>query len=50
MAAFGVVGLVGNLASMLVLTRSNSGTFNMRAAVLEVANDALGPSPCWPSR
>jgi len=24
MAAFGVVGLVGNLASMLVLTRSSS--------------------------
>ncbi len=42
MVVFGVVGLAGNLVSMLVLTRSNSGTFNMRAAVLEVANDALG--------
>jgi len=42
MIVFGVVGLTGNLASMLVLTRSSSGTFNMRAAVLEVANDALG--------
>jgi cobalt-zinc-cadmium efflux system protein len=42
MVVFGVVGLVGNLVSMLVLTRGGSGTFNMRAAVLEVANDALG--------
>lgn len=42
MVVFGIVGLAGNLASMLVLTRSSSGTFNMRAAVLEVANDALG--------
>jgi len=46
MVVFGIVGLVGNLASMLVLTRDTgagrSGTFNMRAAVVEVANDALG--------
>ena len=42
MVLFGVVGLVGNLVSMLVLTRAGSGTFNVRAAVLEVANDALG--------
>jgi len=42
MVVFGVVGLAGNLVSMLVLSRSSSGTFNMRAAVLEVANDALG--------
>ncbi len=42
MVVFGVVGLIGNLVSMLVLTRGSSGTFNMRAAVLEVANDALG--------
>ncbi len=44
MVVFGIVGLAGNLASMLVLTRgaSGSGTLNMRAAVLEVANDALG--------
>ncbi|MGI8699420.1 MAG: cation diffusion facilitator family transporter [Mycobacteriales bacterium] len=42
MIVFGIVGLVGNLVSMLVLTRGGSGTFNMRAAVLEVANDALG--------
>ncbi len=42
MVVFGIVGLAGNLLSMLILTRSTSGTFNMRAAVLEVANDALG--------
>lgn len=42
MVVFAIVGLVGNLMSMLVLTRGSSGTFNMRAAVLEVANDALG--------
>ena len=41
MVVFGVVGLAGNLASVLVLTRGSSRTFNMRAAVLEVAN-ALG--------
>ncbi len=31
MVVFGVVGLIGNLVSMLVLTRGSSGTFNMRA-------------------
>lgn len=42
MLVFGVIGLVGNLVSMWVLTRGSSGTLNMRAAVLEVAADALG--------
>ena len=42
MVVFGIVGLAGNLVSMSVLARGSSGTFNMRAAVLEVANDALG--------
>lgn len=42
MVVFGVVGLVGNLASMGILLRAQSGNLNMRAALLEVANDALG--------
>ncbi len=42
MVVFGFVGLAGNVVSILVLTRSTSGTFTMRAAVLEVAGDALG--------
>lgn len=39
---FGIVGLVGNLLSMLVLTSGRGANLNMRAAFLEVANDALG--------
>ncbi|WP_295696838.1 cation diffusion facilitator family transporter [Lapillicoccus sp.] len=42
MVVFGAVGLVGNLVSMAVLLRARSGNLNMRAALLEVANDALG--------
>lgn len=42
MVVFGVVGLAGNLLSMLILTRGGSGNLNLRAALLEVANDALG--------
>ncbi len=42
MVVFGIVGLAGNLASMLVLTRAGSSNLNLRAALLEVANDALG--------
>lgn len=42
MVVFGVVGLAGNLLSMLVLTRASSSNLNLRAALLEVANDALG--------
>ena len=40
--AFGVVALVGNLASIAVLTGARRSSFNLRAAFLEVANDALG--------
>ena len=39
---FGVVGLVGNVASLLVLSGGRSANLNMRAAFLEVVNDALG--------
>ena len=39
---FGVVGLVGNVASMLVLSAGRNANLNMRAAFLEVINDALG--------
>ena len=39
---FGVIGLVGNVASMLVLASRRSANFNLRAAFLEVLNDALG--------
>jgi cobalt-zinc-cadmium efflux system protein len=42
MAVFGSVGLAGNLVSMRMLTRGGGDTYNLRAAVLEVANDALG--------
>lgn len=39
---FGAVGLAGNIASMAVLNASRKANFNMRAAFLEVAADALG--------
>jgi cobalt-zinc-cadmium efflux system protein len=39
---FGVVGLVGNLASMAVLNAGRSANLNLRAAFLEVTVDALG--------
>jgi cobalt-zinc-cadmium efflux system protein len=40
--AFGVVALAGNLASIVVLTGARASSFNLRAAFLEVVNDALG--------
>lgn len=40
--AFGVIGLVGNLISVAVLASQRASTFNMRAAFLEAASDALG--------
>ena len=40
--AFGVIGLVGNLVSIAVLAGGRRSSFNMRAAFLEVLNDALG--------
>lgn len=42
MVAFGVIGLLGNLVGIAVLVGSRSANLNMRAAFLEVVNDALG--------
>jgi len=39
---FGIIGLAGNIASIAVLTAGRSANMNMRAAFLEVLNDALG--------
>ncbi|GAA3340397.1 cation diffusion facilitator family transporter [Curtobacterium pusillum] len=39
---FGIIGLVGNIASILVLASGRNANFNLRAAFLEVLNDALG--------
>lgn len=39
---FGAIGLAGNIASLAVLSPSRKANFNMRAAFLEVAADALG--------
>jgi len=42
MVWFGVVALVGNGAGLAVLAGSRGHNLNLRAAFLEVANDALG--------
>jgi cobalt-zinc-cadmium efflux system protein len=42
MVAFGVVGLLGSAVSILVLARVPGRNLNIRAALLEVVNDALG--------
>lgn len=39
---FGVIGLLGNLVSMAVLVGHRAASLNLRAAFLEVLNDALG--------
>lgn len=39
---FGVLGLVANLIALAVLASGRGANFNMRAAFLEVLNDALG--------
>ena len=39
---FGIIGLVGNIAALIVLSARRNANFNLRAAFLEVANDALG--------
>lgn len=39
---FGVVGLAANIVALVILSSSRSANFNMRAAFLEVLNDALG--------
>lgn len=42
MLVFGIVGLVGNVVSITLLAGSRSTNLNLRAAFLEVLNDALG--------
>ena len=42
MVVFGVVGLVGNLVGLAVLASGRGDDLTMRAAFLEVVNDALG--------
>lgn len=39
---FGVLGLTANIIALTVLASSRGANFNMRAAFLEVLNDALG--------
>jgi cobalt-zinc-cadmium efflux system protein len=39
---FGIIGLAGNIASIAVLLGSRNANLNLRAAFLEVVNDALG--------
>ncbi len=42
MVVFGAVGLAGNAAAIATLAGARSDNLNMRAAFLEVVNDALG--------
>jgi len=42
MVVFAVIGLVGNAVSIILLSRAGGRTMNVRAALLEVLNDALG--------
>ncbi|MEX5298011.1 cation diffusion facilitator family transporter [Kocuria sp. CPCC 205292] len=42
MLVFGVLGLAGNLVAMAVLLGGRRSNLNLRAATLEVLNDALG--------
>ncbi|WP_144791122.1 cation diffusion facilitator family transporter [Kocuria palustris] len=42
LAVIGAVGLAANIASLLVLSGGRGQSLNMRAAFLEVLNDALG--------
>jgi cobalt-zinc-cadmium efflux system protein len=42
MLVFGLVGLLGNAVGIAVLARARADNLNMRAAFLEVVNDALG--------
>lgn len=42
MLAMGVIGLLANIASVWVLSASRDHNLNLRAAFLEVVNDALG--------
>ncbi|MCW4466450.1 cation diffusion facilitator family transporter [Glutamicibacter sp. MNS18] len=40
--AFGIIGLAGNLVAMWIISSGRKDNLNMRAAFLEVLNDALG--------
>jgi cobalt-zinc-cadmium efflux system protein len=42
MLVFGVVGLIGNVVAIAVLASSREANLNVRAAFLDVLNDALG--------
>ncbi|CAM5786072.1 cation diffusion facilitator family transporter [Cellulomonas persica] len=42
LVVFGVIGLVGNVVALAVLAGGRSASMNLRAAFLEVVNDALG--------
>ena len=42
MLLVGVIGLVANVVSLVILAGGREASLNMRAAFLEVANDALG--------
>lgn len=42
MVVFGVIGLAGNAVGIALLARTRGENMNMRAAFLEVVNDALG--------
>ncbi|RGE21480.1 cation diffusion facilitator family transporter [Leucobacter sp. wl10] len=39
---FGIIGLAANIVAIVILSSSRGANFNMRAAFLEVLNDALG--------
>lgn len=42
LVVFGAISLAGNVAAIAVLASQRRGSFNLRAAFLEVLNDALG--------
>ena len=42
LVVFGVIGLLGNVAALAVLASRRTASLNLRAAFLEVLNDALG--------
>jgi len=42
LVVFGIIGLVMNIIAIVILSSSRGANFNMRAAFLEVLNDALG--------
>ena len=42
LVVFGIIGLAGNVASLIVLFGGRRSNLNLRAAFLEVLNDALG--------